>query len=95
MLNNAAAVVLSGSLPPGLPVDAYASLIAMARARGVPALLDAEGEALTAALAAAPDVVKPNAHELAGVIGGSDPEAGAAAPSAAGARGLVASPGPE
>ncbi|MFB7496330.1 1-phosphofructokinase family hexose kinase [Streptomyces sp. NPDC056161] len=95
LLSGAAAVVLAGSLPPGIPVDAYASLIALARAQDVPTLLDADGAALTAALAAAPDVVKPNAHELAAATGGSDPGAGAAALSAAGARAVVASLGPE
>jgi tagatose 6-phosphate kinase len=62
-------VVLSGSLPPGVPVDAYATLIGMARTFGVPSVLDASGDALRAGLAAGPDIVKPNAHELAMVSG--------------------------
>jgi tagatose 6-phosphate kinase len=45
-LAGCAAVVLSGSLPPGLPPGAYAELGSMAAAAGVPALLDAHGEAL-------------------------------------------------
>ncbi|MFF8592099.1 PfkB family carbohydrate kinase [Streptomyces sp. NPDC015220] len=57
--------------------------------------LSTPGEALTAALAEAPDVVKPNARELAAATGGDDPEAGAAALAAAGARAVVASLGPE
>lgn len=67
------AVVLSGSLPPGVPADAYARLVGIARELGVPSVVDAEGPALTAALAARPDVVKPNAHELATVTGGTAP----------------------
>ncbi|GAA5197954.1 1-phosphofructokinase family hexose kinase [Rugosimonospora acidiphila] len=58
-------VVLSGSLPPGLPVDAYARLIELARSVEVPVVLDASGEPLAAGVAAGPDIVKPNAHELA------------------------------
>jgi len=60
------AVVLAGSLPPGVPVDAYAHLIGAA---GVPTILDADGEALATAVAARPDVVKPNARELARLYG--------------------------
>ncbi|MFJ2163535.1 1-phosphofructokinase family hexose kinase [Streptomyces sp. NPDC087856] len=95
LLGGARAVVLSGSLPPGLPADAYGVLVALARAAGVPALLDADGEALLAALAEGPDVVKPNIHELAAVTGVEDPAVGAAALTAAGARAVVVSLGPD
>jgi tagatose 6-phosphate kinase len=61
--------VLSGSLPPGVPVDGYAELIGLARSAEVPSILDSSGEALRAGLAARPDVVKPNAHELAMATG--------------------------
>ncbi|GAB2827384.1 1-phosphofructokinase family hexose kinase [Actinocorallia aurea] len=54
-------VVLSGSLPPGVPADAYASLTETARA---PVILDADGPALLHGLAAGPALVKPNADEL-------------------------------
>ena len=43
-LAGCSAVVLSGSLPPGLPPDTYAELGAMAAAAGVPAVLDAHGD---------------------------------------------------
>lgn len=95
LLGGARAVVLSGSLPPGVPADAYGVLVALARAAGVPVLLDADGEALLAALAEGPDVVKPNVHELAAATGGADPVAGAATLTAAGARAVVVSLGPE
>src|SRR5499427_3310251 len=39
------AVVLSGSLPPGLPEDSYAGLAARAAAAAVPVMLDAGGAA--------------------------------------------------
>ena len=63
-LAGCSAVVLSGSLPPGLPPDAYAGLGAMAAAAGVPAVLDAHGEALRRGAAARPAIVKPNLAEL-------------------------------
>ncbi|HEX5190465.1 MAG TPA: PfkB family carbohydrate kinase, partial [Streptosporangiaceae bacterium] len=55
-------VVLSGSLPPGVPDSAYAGLITAAA--GVPALLDASGAALALGAAAGPAIVKPNLAEL-------------------------------
>lgn len=57
-------VVLSGSLPPGAPPDAYRQLTEMVRSAGSTVLLDAGGPALTAAIAACPDIVKPNIAEL-------------------------------
>ncbi len=70
-LAGCAAVVLSGSLPPGLSLDTYAELGAMAAAAGVPALLDAHGEALLRGVAARPAIVKPNLAELEALAGRS------------------------
>jgi tagatose 6-phosphate kinase len=93
LLAAAQAVVLSGSLPVGAPVSAYADLVHTAHDHGLPALVDAEGEALHAALLAAPDVVKPNAAELRATTGHDDPTLGAEALLRAGARAVVASLG--
>ncbi len=71
VLAGCAAVVLSGSLPPGLPPGTYAELTAMAAAAGVPVLLDAHGEALRLGAAAGPDIVKPNLAELEAFAGRS------------------------
>lgn len=61
-------VVLSGSLPTGLPAEAWAQLQAQAAAAGARVLLDTSGDALVAALngiaGALPYAVKPNRHEL-------------------------------
>src|SRR5690606_28534147 len=65
LLAAASAVALCGSLPPGVPVGAYAGLIRTARAAGVPALLDTSGAALRRGVAGRPDILKPNAEELA------------------------------
>lgn len=61
--------VLAGSLAPGLPLDFYPTAINRLRARGVRVALDTSGPALAAALGAAPDVIKPNEHELSALIG--------------------------
>jgi fructose-1-phosphate kinase PfkB-like protein len=58
-------LILSGSLPQGVPVDAYAQLIRLADRAGVRTLLDCDGPALAAAVKARPFLVKPNEHELA------------------------------
>ncbi|MFI1796892.1 1-phosphofructokinase family hexose kinase [Streptomyces sp. NPDC020379] len=73
LLPEAAAVALCGSLPPGVPVGAYAHLVRQARALGVPVLLDTSGEPLRRGIAARPDLVKPNAGELAALTGSTEP----------------------
>ncbi|KJK58468.1 1-phosphofructokinase family hexose kinase [Saccharothrix sp. ST-888] len=95
LLTGSAAVVLSGSLPGGLPPDAYGVLIALATTHQVPAVLDTDGPALLAALPAGPALIKPNADELATATGSPDPSAGAEALRTAGAGAVVASLGPE
>ena len=69
LLEGTTVVVISGSQPPGVPVDAYAELTTLAAAAGATVVLDAAGPALRAALAARPDVVKPNRLELAELVG--------------------------
>lgn len=73
LLRSASAVALCGSLPPGVPVGAYAGLIRAARASAVPVLLDTSGEPLRRGVAARPDIVKPNADELAELTGSHEP----------------------
>jgi len=63
-------VALSGSLPPGARADLYAELIRLAHVYGCRVLLDTSGEALRQALAAAPDLVKPNRAEATWFGGG-------------------------
>ena len=53
----AAAVVLCGSLPDGLPADTYGSLVTYAAEAGVPVILDAGGEELKHAIGHGPDLV--------------------------------------
>ncbi|MBZ4024097.1 1-phosphofructokinase [Rhodobacter sp. TJ_12] len=62
-------LALCGSLPAGLGPESYARLIAQARASGVKVALDTSGAPLGPALAARPDIVKPNAEELGAYLG--------------------------
>ena len=62
-------IACCGSLPRGLAPSWYAELVARAHAAGARIALDTSGPALLAALRERPDVVKPNAEELAGAVG--------------------------
>ncbi|WP_302139299.1 1-phosphofructokinase [Halomonas alkalicola] len=66
-----AAVVIAGSLPPGLSPAGLAELIAHLRGNGLPVWVDTSGEALGQAIEARPTAVKPNEHELADWAGHS------------------------
>jgi len=70
-----AVVVCGGSLPPGAPDGAYARIVAMARERGRPSVVDAGGNVLLRALDEAPDIVCPNLAEAEAVLFGSRNEA--------------------
>lgn len=66
-------VALSGSLPPGVPSEWYADLVVALRQLGCAVAVDTSGPALAALLgrgrAAVPDLLKPNAEELAELTG--------------------------
>ncbi len=62
-------LVLSGSLPPGVPEDGYARIIDLATARGSRVVLDASGPALRFALPHAPYLIKPSLNELRQLTG--------------------------
>ncbi|MEU5321607.1 1-phosphofructokinase family hexose kinase [Streptomyces sp. NPDC021056] len=93
LLPSMAAVALCGSLPPGVPVGAYAGLVRTARAAGVPVLLDTSGEALRRGVAARPDIIKPNADELAELTGSHEPLRATQDARRRGARAVVTSLG--
>jgi len=57
-------LVGSGSLPPGVDDDLYAGLVRRCRDAGVRVAIDASGPALRHAVAAGPDLIKPNLDEL-------------------------------
>ncbi|MBO0803184.1 MAG: 1-phosphofructokinase, partial [Nocardiopsaceae bacterium] len=62
-------IVVSGSLPPGLDTRLHARLAAMALEAGVPAVVDASGEALAHAATGPGVVLAPNASELEQLVG--------------------------
>jgi 1-phosphofructokinase len=62
-------VVLSGSLPPGAPDDFYARIVRELKDSPAKVVVDTSGPALVAALAAGPDLIKPNQEELAEAAG--------------------------
>ncbi|MFI1224949.1 MULTISPECIES: 1-phosphofructokinase [unclassified Streptomyces] len=62
-------IACCGSLPRGLPPQWYAELVERTHRDGARIALDTSGPALTAALAQGPDVIKPNAQELAEAVG--------------------------
>ncbi|HUR02791.1 MAG TPA: 1-phosphofructokinase family hexose kinase [Nonomuraea sp.] len=95
LMATAEAVVISGSLPRGVPLDAYATLAAIAAEHGVPAIVDADGEPLRHAPGGRPSIVKPNAEELARAVPEGGPEEGAQALRGRGAESVVVSMGAE
>lgn len=57
-------VVLSGSIPQGVPEDIYETLTMLAKEAGCKVFLDTSGEALKKAVKAKPYLLKPNKKEL-------------------------------
>lgn len=62
-------VALCGALPPGAPEDLYATLVAELHQTGVRVAVDTSGPALIRSIEAGPDLIKPNAEELAEAVG--------------------------
>ncbi|MBF5043908.1 1-phosphofructokinase [Aggregicoccus sp. 17bor-14] len=79
--------VLAGSLPEGLPGDAYAQLVRRLRAAGCRVALDASGAPLRHGVRERPHLLKPNLRELEELVQRRLPDRAAVL---AAARGLVA-----
>jgi 1-phosphofructokinase len=62
-------VVGCGSLPPGAPADLYATLVSAAHAAGLKVAVDSSGDPMARAVAAGPDLIKPNHEELEELVG--------------------------
>ena len=69
LADGASLCVLAGTLPPGAGDDLYARLVKDLGERGVPVVLDAEGEAMLAGLRAGASVVTPNEREAEELVG--------------------------
>lgn len=79
--------VIAGSLPPGVETTIYRDLTQSLKTRGRKVALDTSGETLNHAIEALPAFIKPNIHELEGLVGRALPSREAVV---AAARELVA-----
>lgn len=64
-------LVLSGSIPEGVPTDFYSECIKQAASMNVRSILDADGEVLKLGCRALPYAIKPNIHEFEYLTGKS------------------------
>jgi tagatose 6-phosphate kinase len=62
-------IVVSGSLPEGIPTDFYRELSEKANKKGARLLLDTSGPALAQSIPGKPFLIKPNREEFAELIG--------------------------
>jgi 6-phosphofructokinase 2 len=67
-------LVLSGSLPPGIPADFYATVARLGRERDCRVIVDASGEALRHAADEGAFLLKPNLREFGQLVGNEDLE---------------------
>jgi 1-phosphofructokinase len=93
-------LVACGSLPAGAPATFYADLVAAGSGASARIAVDSSGPPLAAALKARPDLIKPNAHELAEAAGRAVNTLGDALAAARrlqelGAKAVLASLGPD
>ena len=68
-LPQADVVAVSGSVPKGVPEDAYNRIIRRCRQAGIPVLIDTSGDRLVRAAAEQPTFMKPNTDEIAQLTG--------------------------
>lgn len=61
--------VVGGSIPPGINETVYRDIIRALKKRGGKVALDTSGDALRHGIEAAPDIIKPNIHELEALVG--------------------------
>jgi 1-phosphofructokinase family hexose kinase len=69
LLPETTCVVLGGTLPRGMDETFYTDFIALARERDIPVIFDAAEPNLSAGLKSQPTYIKPNNHELEGLVG--------------------------
>ena len=68
-MNQEDLLVLTGSVPPGVPTDFYKQVIGRAHGYGIRTVLDASGELLKEGITAKPFALKPNKEELETILG--------------------------
>lgn len=62
-------LVITGSVPPGVPTDFYQQVIERAGEKGIRTVLDASGDLLKEGIKAKPFALKPNKEELETILG--------------------------
>ncbi len=67
--NDMALLTIGGSLPPNIKPAIYRACIEIGRDNGARVVLDADGEALRGGIRGRPYAIKPNVHELGGLVG--------------------------
>ena len=72
MLNGVEYIVASGSLPPGVPEDIFATIAAIAKKKHARCIVDAIGKPLKLALEEEVYLIKPNLAELSSLYGKSE-----------------------
>lgn len=88
-------LVISGSIPNGLPADTYDRLLSTAEMQGALPVVDTNGELLLSTLKHRPFLIKPNRDELIDLFGEITPLEGAERLHAMGARNVIISLGRE
>lgn len=68
-LNDMDLLTISGSLPEGIHPVVYRQVVTLAKSKGAMVILDADGQALKVGVEGCPDAIKPNEHELSGLVG--------------------------
>ncbi|HUA79968.1 MAG TPA: PfkB family carbohydrate kinase, partial [Dyella sp.] len=68
-IENSELVILSGSLPRGLPDTLYAELVDYVNRQGKRCLVDASGSVLRHAVGVSPFLIKPNRDEISDLVG--------------------------
>lgn len=64
LIDQADSVIFGGSVPKSVPPNFYTKLIPLAKARGIPALVDAQREVMIESIREKPDIVKMNREEF-------------------------------
>lgn len=62
-------IIVSGSQTPGIPLDIYAQIAALAKRKGAKLIVDTSGEALMQAVNEGVYLIKPNLSELSSLVG--------------------------
>jgi len=61
-------IVAGGSVPPGIPLDVYYTIIMEARSFGIRTILDSDSQWLAEGIKAKPYLIKPNVEEAEGLL---------------------------